>query len=106
MSPFAGTAAPSGYLLCNGATVSRATYSDLFTAIGTAFGEGDGESLADTCTFSDQAGEGDGDTNVSCATEVSAINNGFTADTTQFAPRLKVDGRNLIDIYFIHNHLN
>ncbi len=34
--------APTGYLKCNGAAVSRATYSALFTAIGTTFGVGDG----------------------------------------------------------------
>jgi microcystin-dependent protein len=34
--------APSGYLKANGAAVSRATYSALFTAIGTTFGAGDG----------------------------------------------------------------
>lgn len=34
--------APTGYLKANGAAVSRATYSDLFTAIGTTFGAGDG----------------------------------------------------------------
>jgi microcystin-dependent protein len=39
---FAGTTAPSGWLLCNGATVSRSTYADLFSAIGTAHGVGDG----------------------------------------------------------------
>lgn len=39
---YGGAAAPSGYLLCNGAVVSRATYADLFTAIGIAFGAGDG----------------------------------------------------------------
>ncbi len=33
---------PSGYLLCNGAKVSRTTYAALFTAIGTKFGTGDG----------------------------------------------------------------
>lgn len=33
--------APAGYLLCDGATVSRATYPELFLAIGTAFGVGD-----------------------------------------------------------------
>ncbi len=33
---------PSGWLVCNGQAVSRATYSDLFTEIGTAFGNGDG----------------------------------------------------------------
>jgi len=33
---------PSGWLECNGAAVSRTTYSALFSAIGTNFGEGDG----------------------------------------------------------------
>jgi microcystin-dependent protein len=31
-----------GWLLCNGAAVSRARYAQLFAAIGTAFGVGDG----------------------------------------------------------------
>lgn len=33
--------APSGYLLCNGAAVSRTTYAALFAVIGTTFGAGD-----------------------------------------------------------------
>jgi microcystin-dependent protein len=33
--------APSGYLLCNGAAVSRSTYANLFAVIGTTFGPGD-----------------------------------------------------------------
>ena len=33
---------PSGYLECDGSAVSRTTYSDLFTAISTTFGSGDG----------------------------------------------------------------
>lgn len=40
--PYGGSAAPSGWLLCNGAAVSRATYSALFSITGTAFGTGDG----------------------------------------------------------------
>jgi microcystin-dependent protein len=40
--PYAGSAVPTGYLLCNGAAVSRTTYAALFTAIGTTFGAGDG----------------------------------------------------------------
>lgn len=40
--PYAGSAAPSGYLLCAGQAVSRTTYSDLYSAIGTAYGNGDG----------------------------------------------------------------
>ena len=38
----AATTAPNGYLLCNGATVGRSTYSALFSAIGTTYGAGDG----------------------------------------------------------------
>lgn len=36
------TSAPSGYLMCDGSSVLRASYPDLFTAIGTAFGAADG----------------------------------------------------------------
>ena len=39
---FARAAAPGGWLACDGAAVSRTTYADLFAAIGTAFGAGDG----------------------------------------------------------------
>ena len=39
---YAAGSAPAGYLLCNGQAVSRATYADLFTLIGTSFGAGDG----------------------------------------------------------------
>ena len=39
---FAFNTAPDGYLVCNGATVSRETYADLFAVIGTTFGSGDG----------------------------------------------------------------
>lgn len=42
MLPFAGTAAPSGWLLCYGQAVSRTTYAKLFAVIGTTFGAGDG----------------------------------------------------------------
>ena len=38
----ARTTAPTGYLKANGAAVSRTTYADLFTAIGTIYGSGDG----------------------------------------------------------------
>ena len=33
---------PSGYLLCDGSAVSRTVYPDLFAAIGTDYGSGDG----------------------------------------------------------------
>jgi len=39
---FAMDTAPTGFLKANGAAVSRTTFSDLFSAIGTTFGAGDG----------------------------------------------------------------
>lgn len=42
MMDFGGTAAPAGWLACDGQAVSRATYADLFAAIGTTWGAGDG----------------------------------------------------------------
>lgn len=39
---FAFNTAPDGYLVCNGASVSRTTYANLFAVIGTNFGSGNG----------------------------------------------------------------
>jgi microcystin-dependent protein len=39
---YSGTVAPSGWLLCNGQSVSRTTYAGLYTVIGNSFGSGDG----------------------------------------------------------------
>ena len=39
---FAFSGVPSGFLECNGAAVSRTTYSALFAVIGTTFGAGNG----------------------------------------------------------------
>lgn len=40
--PYGGSAAPTGYLLCDGTAVSRTTYADLFAVCGTSYGSGDG----------------------------------------------------------------
>ena len=40
--PYGGTTAPNGWFLCQGQTLSRTEYADLFKAIGTSFGAGDG----------------------------------------------------------------
>lgn len=42
ITAYGGTAAPTGWLLCDGSAVSRTTYADLFTAISTTYGTGDG----------------------------------------------------------------
>lgn len=40
--PFTDEEIPTGYMLCDGSAISRTTYSDLFSIIGTTYGEGDG----------------------------------------------------------------
>ena len=60
--PFAGTEVPDGYLLCNGANVSRTDYANLFAAIGTKWGEGDGSTTFTLPNFNDRFIEGTTDT--------------------------------------------
>ena len=42
ISLFAGKTAPNGWLICDGSAVSRTTYANLFSVIGTTYGTGDG----------------------------------------------------------------
>ena len=50
---FAGSTAPTGWLICDGSNVSRRIYSDLFKVIGTTYGVGDGNT---TFTLPDMRG--------------------------------------------------
>lgn len=52
--PFAGTTVPAGYLLCDGSAISRTTYADLFAAIGTTYGPGDGNTTFNLPNFPTQ----------------------------------------------------
>jgi phage-related tail fiber protein len=54
VSYFARSTAPIGWLKANGATISRTAYNDLFSAIGTNYGAGDGST---TFTLPDFRGE-------------------------------------------------
>lgn len=42
VNAFAGSSAPSGWLMCDGTAVSRTTYSALYAVVGTTYGSGDG----------------------------------------------------------------
>ncbi len=44
---YGGGGIPSGWLLCDGSAVGRTTYPELFSAIGTTFGPGDGSTTFD-----------------------------------------------------------
>tara|TARA_R100001594_G_scaffold147493_1_gene200586 strand:+ start:507 stop:1133 length:627 start_codon:yes stop_codon:yes gene_type:complete len=41
IKPWPKAAAPDGYVLCDGAAISRTTFADLFAVIGTTYGAGD-----------------------------------------------------------------
>lgn len=56
--PFAGTTAPAGWTLCNGSLLSRTTYSDLFTVVGTSYGVGDGSTTFGVPDYRGRVGVG------------------------------------------------
>ena len=60
---YAGLEPPEGYLYCDGSAIGRETYSELFEAVGTLYGAGDG---AETFNLPDARGvffRGDGGEN-------------------------------------------
>lgn len=60
--PFGGSVAPSGFLACDGSAVSRTTYARLFSAIGTAWGAGDGSTTFNVPSLSRKTLVGSGGT--------------------------------------------
>lgn len=42
ITQYSGATAPTGWLLCDGSQISREEYSELFSVIGTSYGDGDG----------------------------------------------------------------
>lgn len=58
---YAGKTVPDGWLLCNGAAVSRTTYARLFKAIGTTWGAGDGSTTFNLPDCTDRFLEGTAD---------------------------------------------
>ena len=55
---FATTTPPAGYLKADGSAVGRETYPELFSAIGTTFGEGDGETTFNLPDLIDRFAQG------------------------------------------------
>jgi microcystin-dependent protein len=69
---YAGAAAPVGFLLCDGSAVSRSSYADLFAAISTTFGIGDGSTTFNLPDFRDRTAIGKSGTKALGATGGSA----------------------------------
>ena len=69
---YGAASAPTGWLLCTGAAVSRSTYATLFALIGTTFGAGDGSSTFNVPDMRDKFPVGSGSTYALNATGGSA----------------------------------
>lgn len=65
---FAGSNIPDGWLLCDGGAISRTTYSNLFTAIETTYGSGNGSTTFNLPNLIDKFIEGSS----TVGTEISA----------------------------------
>lgn len=76
----------SGYLLCNGAAVSRTTYADLFAILGTAFGVGDGSTTFNLPDFRDKTFWGaNGNLKEVIAAGLPNAEGGFTSNSVNWS---------------------
>ncbi len=73
---FAGSIAPPGFIICDGAAISRTDYETLFNVIGTTFGIGDGSTTFNLPDARGRttigAGQGDGLTNRTLAEKLGS----------------------------------
>ena len=60
MAAFANDTLPDGWLACDGTTVSRITYANLFSKIGTTYGAGDGSATFNLPNLTDRFIQGNG----------------------------------------------
>lgn len=78
---FAGTVAPTGWLMCYGQAVSRSTYDDLFSVIGTTFGVGDGSTTFNLPDLRGRVTAGKDDMGGTSADRLTNQTGGLNGDT-------------------------
>ncbi len=78
---FAGSSAPAGWLLCDGSAVSRTTYANLFTAISTTWGTGDGSTTFNVPDLRGRVTAGKDNMGGSAANRITSGNSGITGTT-------------------------
>lgn len=79
--PFAGTSAPTGWVFCDGAAISRTTYADLFTAIASTYGAGDGSTTFNVPDLRGRVIAGQDDMGGTSADRLTAQTGGIDGDT-------------------------
>jgi len=80
LMPYAGSSAPTGYLLCDGAAISRSTYSALFALVGTTYGAGDGSSTFNIPDLRGRVIAGQDDMGGSSANRLTGLTGGVDGD--------------------------
>ena len=80
VTAFAGTSLPSGWLYCYGQNVSRTAYADLFSAVGTTYGVGDGSSTFGIPDLRGRAIAGQDDMGGSSANRLTGQTGGVNGD--------------------------
>lgn len=81
VSSFAGTTAPTGWLLCFGQAISRTTYADLFGSLGTTYGAGDGTTTFNLPDLRGRVTAGKDDMGGTSAARLTAGSSGITGTT-------------------------
>ena len=79
--PFGGTSAPTGFLVCDGSAISRTTYADLFSALGTTYGVGDGSTTFNLPDLRGRVVAGQDDMGGSSANLLTNQTGGLDGDT-------------------------
>lgn len=77
LTPFAGSSAPDGWLLCAGQAVSRTTYAGLFAVIGTTYGVGDNSTTFNIPDLRGRTAVGKDDMGGSAANRVTSGGSGI-----------------------------
>ena len=81
LQPFAGATAPNGWLMCFGQAISRTTYADLFAAIGTTHGVGNGSTTFNVPDLRGRTIAGKDNMGGSAANRLTSGNSGVTGTT-------------------------
>lgn len=81
ISAYAGSSAPSGWLLCYGQAISRTTYAALFSALGTTYGSGDGSTTFNLPDLRGRVIAGVDNMGGSAANRITAAGSGITGTT-------------------------
>jgi len=83
VSAFAGSAAPTGYALCDGSAVNRTTQAALFSVIGTTYGIGDGSTTFNLPDLRGRVVAGLGESLLGATADELGDDNGLIANTKE-----------------------